>query len=689
MKSNYVVFRLSIAFGCLLLILVGVGWLGIGRMAGMNEDVSDMINQEWKHSELSREALRLSSANNRITMAVFLVNDRGQTKALLEERARNSNSISELLNRIEETIQSPEEESLLQTVRARRTPYVEGYKRALRLLFEEGKAEEARLLMVNEILPLLIAYHEAWEHFLQFQGEEIHKTSSQMEDRFLTARKQVVALLVLGILLGGSIAVFVTRSLIREIEFRQRAETLQLARDQLEGRVAQRTSELSDANAELSRKTAELSAAHVQIQASEERFRTLSESAPMGIFLTDAAGAVLYSNPECERYSRVPTAEAGVEGWMRSIHPNDLPGVKAIIKKCAGEGSDSELEFRFVSADGHERWVQCRTTVLRSETGHPAGRVGTVQDITEQKHAEAELERIHRQLIKASREAGIAEVATGVLHNVKNVINSINVSASTIAEQLKRSKSSSLTRVTALLREHAADLGAYITEDPKGKLLPRFLEQLDEQLESERTAVLKELQQFEKNVQHVKEVVVLQQSYARLGGTTEKTRPVDLMEDALRINLSALARSGVKVVREYAADLPEIMVEKHKVLQILVNFIRNAKHACQAFRPSGGELIVRAAQEGEFVHFTVIDNGIGIPTTNLGRLFEHGFTTKKDGHGFGLHSGAIAAREISGSIQVHSDGPGTGATFTLRLPVNPPEAAARETPKTAASVGSV
>jgi C4-dicarboxylate-specific signal transduction histidine kinase len=105
------------------------------------------------------------------------------------------------------------------------------------------------------------------------------------------------------------------------------------------------------------------------------------------------------------------------------------------------------------------------------------------------------------------------------------------------------------------------------------------------------------------------------------------------------------------------------------VLQILVNLIRNAKYACdEAGRPDK-RLSMRVTKGDELVRIAVRDNGIGIPPENLTRIFGHGFTTKKDGHGFGLHSGALAAKELGGSLTAHSDGVGRGATFTLELPL--------------------
>ena len=420
----------------------------------------------------------------------------------------------------------------------------------------------------------------------------------------------------------------------------------------------------------------ELSAAHEELQASERRFRALSESAPMGIFLSDAAGGLVYENSYCRKLSGLSTAAApDARAWLQGVHPNDLPGLTASLQECERTGRDFNHEFRFVGPGGQTRWVHSRTAFLRSETGTITGRIGTVADISERKQAEIELERVNQDLIRASREAGRAEFASGVLHNVKNVLNSVNVSAGVIAHKLQNSNTANLARAAALLREHDGDLGAFLTGDPKGKLLPGYLEQLAKQLAVEREAVLGELRQLEQNVQHIKEIVAVQQSSSRPNGACEQARVVDLVEDALRIDAAGLARHGIQLVRDFGPGLPEITVERHKVLQILVNLIHNAKEACQASGRTERKVIVRAAGEGGFVRLAVTDNGVGIAPENLARLFAHGYTTKPDGHGFGLHSSARIARELGGDLQAQSDGVGTGATFSLKLPLRRPETA--------------
>ncbi|PYL00304.1 MAG: hypothetical protein DME19_05630 [Verrucomicrobia bacterium] len=224
-----------------------------------------------------------------------------------------------------------------------------------------------------------------------------------------------------------------------------------------------------------------------------------------------------------------------------------------------------------------------------------------------------------------------------------------------------------------MFREHAADLAAFLSADPKGKQLPAYVGRLAEHLSGEQSALLKELDLLKKNIEHIKEIVAMQQSYAKVSGVTEVVNVTDLVEDSLRINAGALTRHDVRVIREFDPRLPEITVEKHKVLQILVNLVRNAKYACEESGRKDRLLTVKVTNGDDRVRIAVIDNGVGIPAENLTRIFAHGFTTRRDGHGFGLHSGALAAKEMGGALRVHSDGVGHGASFTLELPIEPTE----------------
>jgi signal transduction histidine kinase len=277
-------------------------------------------------------------------------------------------------------------------------------------------------------------------------------------------------------------------------------------------------------------------------------------------------------------------------------------------------------------------------------------------------------------LLDISRQAGMAEVATGILHNVGNVLTSVNVSATLVMDQVRDSKSANLPKIGAMLQAHAGDLVGFLTNDPKGRKIPDYLIALAEQVAAERKIVTEELEHLRKNIEHIRDVVAMQQGYARVSGVAETVPLAELVEDALRLNASALSRHGLEVIREYEPGL-SVTVERHKVLQVLVNLIQNAKHACDESGRTDKQMTLRLSRSGPRVRLAVIDNGVGIPPENLTRIFAHGFTTRKNGHGFGLHSGALAAKALGGSLTAHSEGRDRGATFILELPGETPEAA--------------
>ncbi len=290
------------------------------------------------------------------------------------------------------------------------------------------------------------------------------------------------------------------------------------------------------------------------------------------------------------------------------------------------------------------------------------------ENITERERAEAELKKTHKQLMDASRQAGRAEVATSVLHNVGNVLNSVNVSGSLVADKIRNSKVANLAKVVVLMREHEQDLGDFFANDPKGKQLPDYLNKLATHLTQEHGEILHEVGSLIGNIIHIGEIVAMQQSNAKAMGVLESVKATELVEDAMRINSAAIDRHRIKIIRNFA-DIAPILTERHKVLQILVNLIRNAKHACDDSDREDKQITLCVNNGGNSVKIIVADNGVGIPSENLTRIFNHGFTTRKEGHGFGLHSGALAAKELGGTLAVFSEGVGKGATFTLELPV--------------------
>lgn len=271
-------------------------------------------------------------------------------------------------------------------------------------------------------------------------------------------------------------------------------------------------------------------------------------------------------------------------------------------------------------------------------------------------------------LVEMSRAAGMAEVATGVLHNVGNVLNSVNVSCDLIMNQLRESRVANIEKLAELIAAQSQDsLGQFFSEDQRGRQIPAYIVSLSPVLKEEQQLILKETQALHQRIDHIKEIVTMQQTYGRVSGVLETIAPEQLMEDSLKLNAEALTRHEITIQREYQ-DVPPIIVDKHKILQILLNLINNAKYACTSIEKEKIITLKIFPSGTDHLSMQVSDNGTGIRPEHLTRIFQHGFTTRKTGHGFGLHSGAIAAKELGGSLTVQSDGPDLGATFTLELP---------------------
>ena len=318
--------------------------------------------------------------------------------------------------------------------------------------------------------------------------------------------------------------------------------------------------------------------------------------------------------------------------------------------------------------DGRITWVVSSKLPWRDQQGKVIGTFGMSRDVTKAIETQKALEESNRQLMEATRQAGMAEVATGVLHNVGNVLTSINVTANLISDRYRDSKVTSIFKVCGLLREHSADLGGFFASDPRAAKLPAYLEGLANNLDKERVDTMGDLSTLLKSIDHIKDIIWMQQSYASVAGMVEPLVPSETIEDAIKLSNNALQRHNVHVEKQFA-QTPAARAERHKVLQILVNLISNAKKAMDCKEPSQRRMLLRVENgPDETVLIKVIDNGIGIPPENLTKIFSHGFTTRKDGHGFGLHSSALAAKQMGGTLNAASDGVGKGAVFTLALP---------------------
>lgn len=292
-------------------------------------------------------------------------------------------------------------------------------------------------------------------------------------------------------------------------------------------------------------------------------------------------------------------------------------------------------------------------------------------EIEERKKLEVQNANLNNELIQSARRAGMADIATSVLHNVGNVLTSVNMSITAISNRIERSKISNLPEIGKLLSQHQGDIGTFIAKDPQGQEIPSYIINLGDRWMKDKKFLTDEISSLNHNVQHIKEIVIKQNAFSRSLGVVEKISIIEVLEDALMLNKAAYERAEVEIIRDFATLQP-VVIDRVKVLQVVINLIKNSLESLleNDVKPKKITLRIQEKDESHFI-IQVIDNGIGILPENINKIFSHGFTTKKTGHGFGLHTSAIAVQEMSGNFLIESQGEGKGATFTLVLPYQP------------------
>ncbi|MCO4783027.1 MAG: GHKL domain-containing protein [Candidatus Cloacimonetes bacterium] len=284
--------------------------------------------------------------------------------------------------------------------------------------------------------------------------------------------------------------------------------------------------------------------------------------------------------------------------------------------------------------------------------------------------ATIEMSKAQDQMIQAARLAGKADIASSVLHNVGNVLNSVNVSISVLRDKVEYSNSSRLTKVMSLLEQNIDNLEFYLTQDEKGKVLISYLSQLGDVLTQENQQLQEEVISLEKGIEHIKEIVNVQQRYTKtVFGVEEQFSIVDLVNDAIAFNFDAVQLSKVTLINHAQSNVT-LSLDRHLLLQIVVNLLSNAKFSVEEARVAKPTITISCEDQGDSISLCVKDNGLGIAEDVLLKIFSYGFTTKQEGHGFGLHSSANAAQEMGGDLRAHSDGLSCGAEFYLTLPKN-------------------
>ncbi|MHB9070445.1 MAG: ATP-binding response regulator [Sedimentisphaerales bacterium] len=442
-----------------------------------------------------------------------------------------------------------------------------------------------------------------------------------------------------------------------------------------------------------------------QLIKSEERYRRITDSITDYIFsavISQGRAAEFVHNDAAIAVTGYSWQELANDPslWLEMIHNDDRQKVSDYLDRCTRGEKVESFEYRIIRKDTALRWVKSTIVQHFNRNGQITSYDCLLQDITERKNAETEmkiarekaeeaqakleklnlqLETTYKKLMETAHSAGMAEVAAEVLHNVGNALNSINVSAATVIEKLSKSEIENLTKLAELLCKHsiagADGLGDFLKNDPQGRHIPTYLSELSKHLTAQQKETVERLDAIIKNVNQVRDVVRMQQSYTGIEKRRDCVMLNELIENAIEINNAGLQRQAVEVIREYD-DIGSILIDRQRCLQTLVNLIDNAEYSLSKSDNQPKILKIRTLKTaGSKLRIEVCDNGIGIAPAELNSIFDRGYTTKQAGHGFGLHSSLLAVKDMQGLLLAQSDGIGKGATFILELPLRKAEVA--------------
>jgi PAS domain S-box-containing protein len=349
-----------------------------------------------------------------------------------------------------------------------------------------------------------------------------------------------------------------------------------------------------------------------------------------------------------------------------------MPNWKSLqmLFEAGASWTPSDRLLRGIGGNGEA--FPCSVSISQVVAGDGNLYILIARDETERIESEKKLADVNRQLMDASRKSGMAEVATGVLHNVGNVLNSLNVSLHVIDGKLDGRVHSRINKAVDLLSANSENLEDFFSNDSRGKHLPAYLQKLSSMLLDDQTIICDEVEQLQKHIEHINEIVRAQQGNATSQSFYRQESPSELMEDAATFNEHRNHEFDICISKEFFHG-SSIETDRHKVLQILVNLIKNAQDSLAKTEGRKRKICLRSETvDREFVDLIVEDNGIGISKEQIENVLRFGYSTKLDGHGFGLHSSLNTANQIGAELRVESDGEDKGARFVLRIPVKQP-----------------
>ncbi|MDH5738447.1 MAG: ATP-binding protein, partial [Gammaproteobacteria bacterium] len=420
---------------------------------------------------------------------------------------------------------------------------------------------------------------------------------------------------------------------------------------------------------------------------SQKRLEEVQAIAKLGHWESDIINNKLWLSAQLnEIYELDDSVEPHYRTLLDCAHPDDKNIVRSAIQQCMRDGAIGAHEYRIITGKGNIKYIQAHAVVKYNQNNEACAMAGTIQDITERKLADIELEkyksqleemvqartreieRLDSQLLSASRRAGMAEVASNVLHNVGNLLNSVNVSVSLVKDNIRKVQGDDLERFIQLLERNEGDVEQLLTNETKRGQLLVYLKKLQNVQASYFSRLTNEIHSIAHNVDNIKHIVNNQQSLAGDSNIIEPVHPETIVSQALQITGLSDPEEKISVPLNCTVK-DKVLLESHKCLQILINLLTNAREAvCDSDRQDK-VIQVSVDIKDRQLKFSVIDNGPGIKEGTLSRVFAAGYSSRGENRGYGLHSSALLAEQMGGTIQVTGNKKDKGTIFTLSLPV--------------------
>lgn len=409
------------------------------------------------------------------------------------------------------------------------------------------------------------------------------------------------------------------------------------------------------------------------LQNSEERYERAIKAGRVGIWDWQVGAAQIFVAPNLKAMLGYREDElTTIAEWTQCVEPEDREAFNQTLQQYLHSNNEAyEVEHRMRHRDGHIIWFHVRGAPIRDAKGTVVRISGSNTDITIRKQAEAELARAQEEALVNAHAAGKAEFATTVLHNIGNVLNSVNVDSLHIRKTLESMRLPQFVLACQLLLDNQKDLATFLTSDPRGQKLPEYLTRVSEVIAKEAGGISRLSDSIGNKIDLMRDIIETQQNYATANSGAQRQELVQLVEEALKVQHNSLTKRHV-VLKQNFNQVNPVVVNASKLIHVVINLLKNAVEAME--KTPNNQRILQISIDGDQdkVVLKIKDHGMGISAENMPKMFTHGFTTKKQGHGFGLHYCARTIEAMGGTIAVESEGPNKGATFTLTFPADVP-----------------